>query len=300
MHYREQKTGIALSLLAVIIWSGNFVIARDVIKQLPPISLNFYRWLTASLIIAPFAWRSTRESWPLIKKNIRYLLLVSLLGISLFNSFVYVGAHYTSAINMALIGTTSSPIMVVILARIFLGEKIYLAKAIGTLLCIIGVLFLLSHGNFNTLVHLHFSEGDLWLLLAALSFAIYNILVRKKPKELKPLPFLFSIFTLGTLLMTPFCFAEAANAAPVVWNLRLMLSVLFLGLGASVICFFIWNMAIAKLGAGRTALFGNLIPIFSSMEAVVLLNEKITTFHIISFCLVVGGLVIANLSHKLN
>ncbi len=300
MTYREQKTGIALALLAVTIWSGNFVIARDLIKQIAPVSLNFYRWLLASLILAPFAWRSTKESWTLIKKNIRYLFLVSLLGISLFNSFVYIGAHYTTAINMALIGTTSSPIMVVILARIFLGERIYLAKAIGTLLCIIGVLFLLSHGNFNNLVHFQFGEGDLWLLLAALSFAIYNILVRKKPKELKPLPFLFIIFSLGTLLMTPFFFVEASRAAPVVWNLRLMFSVLFLGLGASVICFFIWNIAIAKLGAGRTALFGNLIPVFSSLEAVALLNEKITLFHIISFCLVVGGLVIANLSHKIN
>lgn len=298
MAHREQKTGIALALLAVIIWSGNFVIARDVIKQIPPISLNFYRWLLASILLAPFAWRSTRESWPLIRRHMPYFFWISLLGISLFNSFVYIGAHYTTAINMALIGTTSSPIMVVILARIFLKEKIYLAKAIGTLLCITGVLFLLSHGNLNNLLHLHFGTGDLWLLLAGLSFAIYNILVRKKPKELKPLPFLFTIFSLGTILMTPLFFWEVSYSAPVKWDLHLMGSVLFLGLGASVICFFIWNIAIAKLGAGRTALFGNLIPVFSSLEAVAILNEQISFFHWVSFCLVVAGLVIANLSFK--
>lgn len=296
MHYREQKTGIALALLAVVIWSGNFVIARDVIKQIPPISLNFYRWLLASIILAPFAWKATRANWAVIKKNIPYLFWVSFLGISLFNSFVYIGAHYTTAINMALIGTTSSPIMVVILARIFLKEKIYLAKAAGTLLCITGVLFLLSHGDLNNLVYFQFSRGDLWLLLAALSFAIYNILVRKKPKELQALPFLFVVFSAGTILMLPLFAWEVSSSAPIQWDLHLAGSVLFLGLGASVICFFIWNKAIAKLGAGRTALFGNLIPVFSSLEAVALLNEKITVFHIVSFCLVVAGLIIANFS----
>ncbi len=298
MPHREQKTGIALALLAVIIWSGNFVIARDVIKQIPPISLNFYRWLLASILLAPFAWRSTIASWPIIKKDLPYFFWISLLGISLFNSFVYIGAHYTTAINMALIGTTSSPIIVVILARIFLKEKIYLAKAVGTLLCISGVLFLLSHGNLNNLLHLHFAQGDLWMLLAGLSFAIYNILVRKKPKELQPLPFLFIIFSLGTLLMIPGFLWETSRSSPVVWDLHLAGAVLFLGLGASVICFFIWNLAITKLGAGRTALFGNLIPIFSSLEAVAILNEKISYFHWVSFCLVVAGLVIANLSFK--
>ena len=81
MPYREQKTGIALALLAVVIWSGNFVIARDVIKQIPPISLNFYRWLLASIILAPFAWKATRSNWTVINKSFPYLFWVSFLGI---------------------------------------------------------------------------------------------------------------------------------------------------------------------------------------------------------------------------
>lgn len=297
MSPKDQKTGIALALVAVVIWSGNFIVARDVIKQIPPISLNFFRWLIASLLLAPFAWRSTRRAWPMIRNNIHYLFWVSLLGVSLFNSFVYIGAHYTTAINLALIGTTSSPVMVVILARIFLREKIHLAKAVGTVTCLAGVLYLLFRGNFNNLLHFHFSEGDLWLLLAALSFALYNILVRRKPKEFPALPFLFSIFSLGTLLMIPAYIWEASSTT-INWDLHLTSSVLFLGLGASVICFFIWNIAIARLGAGRTALFGNLIPVFSSLEAAALLNEKITIFHMVSFSLVVIGLIIANLSPR--
>jgi len=298
--HRDQKTGIALALLAVIIWSGNFVVARDLIKEIPPISLNFYRWLIASLLIAPFAIKKTIVEWQYIKKAWLYLLLVALSGVSLFNTFVYIGAHYTTAINMALIGTTSSPIIAVILARIFLHEKVYFNKALGMLMCLAGVLYLLCKGNFHNLLHLHFGTGDLWLLVAAFCFAVYNTSVKKKPKEISALPFLFSIFTLGTLLLVPFYIYENAHSSAITWNSHLLFSVLFLGLGASVICFYIWNLAIGKLGAGRTALFGNLIPVFSSLEAVILLNEKITTFHIISFIIVAAGLFIANLNHRSN
>jgi drug/metabolite transporter (DMT)-like permease len=298
--HRDQKTGIALALLAVIIWSGNFVVARDLIKEIPPITLNFYRWLIASLLIAPFAIKKTIVEWQYIKKAWLYLLLVALSGVSLFNTFVYIGAHYTTAINMALIGTTSSPIIAVILARIFLREKVYFNKALGMLLCLVGVLYLLCKGNFHNLLHLHFGTGDLWLLVAAFCFAVYNTSVKKKPKEISALPFLFVIFTLGTILLIPFFIYENAHSSTITWNSHLLLSILFLGLGASVICFYIWNLAIGKLGAGRTALFGNLIPVFSSLEAVILLNEKITTFHIISFIIVAAGLFIANLNHRSN
>jgi drug/metabolite transporter (DMT)-like permease len=104
-------TGISLAVLAAFIWAGNFIIARGVIKDIPPISLAFYRWLLASVIILPFAVKQFRSEWPSVKRSWKYLFWASLTGVALFNSFVYIGAHYTSAINLALIGTTSSPII---------------------------------------------------------------------------------------------------------------------------------------------------------------------------------------------
>src|SRR5262245_15870633 len=102
--------GTSLAVLAVIIWSGNFVIARGVIKQIPPVSLAFYRWFSASVLILPLAIRAFKKEWPIVKRSGVYLFWVSLVGISLFNTFIYIGAHYTTAINLALIGTTSSPV----------------------------------------------------------------------------------------------------------------------------------------------------------------------------------------------
>jgi drug/metabolite transporter (DMT)-like permease len=290
--------GVVLASLASLIWSGNFIIARGVYKQIPPVSLAFYRWVTATVIILPFAIKKFKTEWPAVKQSWHYLFWVSLTGISLFNTFVYIAGHYTTAINLALIGTTSSPVMAIILARIFLKEKIGWMKLAGLLLCIGGILFLLSSGKFKNLLTLSFSVGDAWMLVAAFCFAVYNTLVRKKPSSISAVNFLFVCFLMGTILLLPFFLWEHDHTAEVNWNVQLLTSILYLGIGASVICFFMWNMAIGILGAGRTALFGNLIPVFSSLEAVIILNEKFSWIHVVSMIIVFSGLLLANLQNN--
>ncbi len=287
--------GIGLAVLTTFIWSGNFIVARSVIKDIPPISLAFFRWSLATIIIFPFAISTFKKEWAIIRQSWHYLFWVALTGIALFNTFVYVGGHYTSAINLALIGTTSSPIMANILARIFLKEKIGWFKIVGIALCVTGVLFLLSKGDYHNLLTFKFSEGDLWVLLGAFCFAVYNVLIRKKPAAISPPSFLFNIFFIGTLMLLPFFIWESGQSSTITWSWPLAGVILYLGLGASVICYLLWNSAIQKLGAGRTALFGNLIPIFSTSEAVFWLHEKFTTNHVISMVIVLTGLLIANL-----
>ena len=294
-HQRQIFVGISLAVLATFIWSGNFIIARGVIKDIPPVALSFYRWLTATIIILPFAWKYFIAERKIIKERFFFFLLAAATGVSMFNTFVYIAGHYSSAINMAILGTCSSPIISVILARIFLKEKIPAVRIVGMLVCICGILILLSKGNLQNLVSFKFTKGDWWIMAAAFTFAIYNTSVRKKPASMHPVNFLFVIFLLGTIILLPFYFFELKNEGGFAINAFNISAILYLGIGASVICFLIWNKAIVALGSGRTALFGNLIPVFSSIEAVFLLNEKITPIHIISFILVVAGLVIANL-----
>lgn len=291
---RQIILGTGLAVIATLIWSGNFIIARGVIEDIPPVTLGFYRWLTATVIIFPFAWKYFIQELNFLKHSPGYLLLTAVTGVSMFNTFVYIAGHYSTAINMALLGTCSSPIISVILARIFLHEKITGLKIIGMAVCIAGILLLLSKGNLQNLIHFRFTRGDGWILAAAFTFAVYNILVKRKPSRLHPANFLFVIFFIGTVLLMPFYFTELKLKGSIAFNLPNLLSILYLGMGASVICFLIWNKAIGILGAGRTALFGNLIPVFSSIEAVILLHEKITVVDMISFILVVAGLVIAN------
>ena len=283
-----------MATLATLIWSGNFIVARKVYKQIDPVSLAFYRWSIATLILLPFAFKKFIREWNDVKRSWHYLFWASLFGISLFNTFVYIAGHYTTAINLALIGTTSSPIISIIMARIFLKEKIGWMKLSGLLVCVAGILFLLSKGDIRNLLTLKFSPGDGWVLVAAFCFAAYNIFVRKKPASVSSLNFLFVTFLTGSLLLLPVFVWQLAHGDTVIWDKQLIISILYLGLGASVVCFFIWNISIGILGAGRTALFGNLIPIFSSLEAVIILHEQFTWVHVVSMIIVFAGLLLAN------
>jgi drug/metabolite transporter (DMT)-like permease len=287
-----------LAILATLIWSGNFIVARGVIKQVPPVTLAILRWGCASLILLPIAWNAFQKDKEMIWKNRWHFLFAGLTGVSVFNTLVYIAGHFTSAINLALIGTTSSPIFSFILARIFLKEKIPPFRLIGLLACIAGILLLLSRGSIDVLLHFKFTEGDWWVLGGALSFSIYNILARKRPIGVSPKSYLLVTFCIGTLLLLPFFMWEQMHAEPIHWNASLIAIILYLGAGASVVAFFCWNTAIAYLGASRTAIFGNLIPIFSTIEAVIILGEKINWIHVASMCMVIAGLIIANIKHR--
>jgi drug/metabolite transporter (DMT)-like permease len=291
--------GFLLAIIATLLWSGNFIIARKVSNAISPISLAFFRWTCASLVLLPFAYKQVIAEWSPLKANWRILTWIALTGIALFNTFVYVAGHNTTAINMALIGTTSSPIFATAMAVIFLKERLGFYRIIGMIICILGIVLLISKGSWEVLFSFKFSSGDTWILAGAFAFAVYNILVRKKPVNISALSFLLIIFVLGSLMLFPFFIIEQLTVkTPTDWSPTLFGSILYLGIGTSVLAFWCWNLAISKLGAGRTVLFGNLIPIFSTLEAILILGETVTPIHFYSGILVISGLVIANITFK--
>ena len=295
MDARNNKyIGILLATIAAVIWAGNFVIARGVNQQIAPITLAFFRWSLATLLMLPIALKKFRSELHVLKKHKSYLFWVALSGITLFNTCLYISGHYTTAINMALISTTSSPIFATTLAILFIGERINKYRFMGMMVCLSGVLLLISKGSLQTLLSFTFSLGDLWALAGAFSFAVYNVLVRKKPATISATTFLLAIFGLGTMLILPGFLLEQTSAAPIVWNKALVMSLIYLGAGTSVISFLCWNAAIKRIGAGTTVLFGNLIPIISTIEAVVFLNEPFQQIHMISAGIVIAGLILAN------
>ncbi len=286
--------GILLATVAAIIWAGNFVIARGVNQQISPITLAFFRWSLATVLMLPIAYKAFTKEWHILKKHVAYLFWVSLSGIAIFNTCLYISGHYTTAINMALISTTSSPIFATIFAIIFIGERINAFRLTGMLVCLLGVLLLISKGSLQTLMSFTFSIGDLWALAGAIAFAVYNVLVRKKPATISATTFLLAIFGLGSLLILPGFLIEQVSAAPIVWNNSLVMSLIYLGAGTSVVSFLCWNAAIKRIGAGTTVLFGNLIPIISTIEAVLFLHEPFQKIHMISAGIVIFGLILAN------
>lgn len=287
-------TGFALALLATLLWSGNFIAARALHKDIPPVSLAFFRWLTATIFILPFALNKIKKESKYLFQNKWLLFFSAITGVSFFNTFIYIAGHYTSAMNLALIGTTAAPVFVLIITALILRKHILPVQIAGALLCIAGIILLISKGSMDELRRFHLGVGDLWIFSAALSFAIYTILVRKKPIEISATSFLFSIFALGTLLLFPPFLIEWSRSKPIIWSSTLIIVLLYLGIGASVIAFLCWNGSIQKIGPARTALVGNLIPVFSSLEAVLILNEKFTWVTVTSMLVILSGLLIAN------
>ncbi|MFI5153614.1 MAG: DMT family transporter [Chitinophagales bacterium] len=290
--------GISLAVLATLIWSGNYVVARGIIKEMPPVSLGFYRWALASVLIAPLAWRNFLLERKAVWENRKYIFWTALTGVTIFNTFIYLAGHYSPAINLALIASTAAPVFAIILAAIFLHEIIGPLRIVGMVICFVGILYLLSGGRLRSLQEFRFGKGDLLIFISAFSFAVYSILVRKRPAVISPIVFLFVIFTLGTACLFPFYFYEVLHTEPVHWNKNMLLIIFYLGLGNSIISFFCWNSAISRLGASRAALFANLIPVFSAIEAVLFLGEEFSRVHLISGLLIILGLMIANLRTK--
>ena len=287
--------GVALACLAALLWSGNYVVARGLHQKITPVSLAFFRWLTATLVLMPLAYRPIKEHWPLIKKHGWYLTITALLGVTLFNTFIYVAGRYSSAMNLAIIGTSAAPIFVLLLAVLFLKEKISKLQVGGALVCLAGILLLISNGDLAQLQSFKLSSGDVWILAAALAFAIYTLLVRKKPAGLSPIAFLASLFFIGTVLLLPAFIIDASDGLTFKWSGSMVGVFLYLGVGASVGAFLSWNVAIQKLGPARTALFANLIPVFSAIEAVLILGEKGTLVIVLSMAIILLGLLLANL-----
>lgn len=292
-------TGVAFAVIACLIWSGNFIVAKAVATEIPPIALAFYRWLTATICIAPFAYTKFKVEWPIVQQHRNYLLITAFAGFTCYNCFLYMGAHYTSAINLALIGTTSSPVFATILAVMMFKEKIGWFRIVGMAVCLIGIVLLLSKGSWERLAQFHFSTGDILTLLGALSFAFYNNLAKRKPSSMSNINFLFTGFTAGTIMLFPFFMAENIWVdQTTTWSWNIGAAILYLGIGTSILAYLFWNKSIQILGPSRTVLFGNLIPIFSSIEAVLLLNESLTLIQGISSIIVLTGLIIANLYYN--
>lgn len=287
--------GILLASLSSLLWSGNYIIARGFHDQISPVSLAFFRWLTASICILPFSLKAILHQKQYWLKHLPHLVVTSITGIALFNTFTYIAGKSTTAINLALIGTTAAPVFVLLITAFLLKEKIRKEQILGTIICITGIILLLTKGSLADLLQIQLSAGDIWMITAGLIFAIYTLLVKKKPVELSNLTYLGLLFIIGTAFLLPAYLVDIQVSTAFAWNTEILLVFLYLGIGASVLAFLFWNLSIARIGPARTTLFTTLIPVFSTIEAIWLLNETFSWFILISLLLVLTGLFIANL-----
>jgi drug/metabolite transporter (DMT)-like permease len=291
----SQTKGALFALLATLLWSVNMVIASGIKGHIPPVGLAFWRWTIACIFLAPFTLKSAIENWKIIKKNIRYLMLTAVLGITIFNTLIYFAGKTTSAVNLSLIAI-SIPLFIVVLSRIIFKEIVSNLKIVGIATIITGVLVLITKGSLQALLHINFTIGDLLMLVACFFFAYYTILVRQKPNELTPKVFLFSVFVLGVIFLFPFYLWEHLFYKKVILDTKTVLATSYVGIFASLVSYYLWNEAIRLIGTSKTALIYYLIPVFSGILAYFFLGQAIVITQIISMGIIITGLLITNRS----
>jgi drug/metabolite transporter (DMT)-like permease len=290
-HHRLIK-GYGLVIAATAIWSGNFIVARIIANAVPPVSTTVLRSLVAVILMVPFVIRPFYRELPLIRKHLGYLTLAAFMGLTVCNTAVYVAATTTNALNLTLIAIFS-PIFTIVFARIFLRDTLTFRRVIGLIAATAGVILLITGGQVSRLVHLTFARGDLWMLAQASSFAFYTILVRVKPAEISPLPFLFSLFILCIVLLVPLFVYEFAKFEAIDFSWKVIASILYLGIGPSLLAYLFWNESVAIIGPARAAFIYYLLPVLSGFEAVEFLGEPVTAVHVFSGAMILAGVVIA-------
>lgn len=287
-----KSVGYLCALLATIIWSGNFIIARGLGEIVPPITLAALRWSTATLVLLPLAWPSLWRERALLRKHLPHLVISALIGVTVFNSLIYIAGHTTNALNMALIATTT-PAFVVVLARVFLGEPITFNRLIGLAAATLGITTLITRGDFTVLRTLDFHVGDIWMLGAAFLWAAYSIHLKKRPMEISQYAYLGSTFLMGLLPLIPAAFIEQTMVPA--WHLTppTMAAILYIGIGASLIAYGLWTKAVSTVGPTTASIIYYSLPAFSGIEAYFLLNEPVTTAHMIGFAFILSGIIVA-------
>ncbi len=288
---RPVLSGSLLALLATIIWSGNFVLARAMAEEVPPLTLSLLRWGTAFVILLPFGARNVWKARRCIASRLGYFIFTGLVGVTLFNSLIYIAGRTTPAMNMALLAA-SSPVFALLLSWLVKLGRPNLRHGLAVLCALTGALIIIARGDVHALLRLEFSTGDVWTLAGAVCFAAYSILVRWAPRELSPVGYLMTVVGFGVILLVPMVAVELASGAHVAWSPLLALQVLHLGLGMSVVAFLCWNAAIARIGAASASMIYYSLPVLSAVQAMWLLGERLTGAFLVGAAFVLCGILL--------
>ena len=297
----SKKDSILPYLIMVIpplLWAGNFIVGKAVSDQHAPIGLSFWRWFLASLIFLPFAAKSIRKQWHTIRHHFWQITLLALLSVSLFNSLAYISLQYTSATNATLLNSFI-PIFILIISSLFFKEKLLPRQVFGVMVSLLGVLAILSRLDREILLGLQINQGDLWMLLAALDWALYSILLKYlRPKEIDAVPFLGILLILGTVMILPVWLYNPFHEPAMVLNREMLWALLYIAIFPSIISYLAWNYGMHRLGAAVGGQYIHLMPLFGAMMAVIFLHERIQLYHLAGALLIGTGLWLSLSSRK--
>jgi drug/metabolite transporter (DMT)-like permease len=274
-----------------LFWSGNFVLARGIRELIPPISLNFWRWTGALMLLLPFTLPRLRRQRHLLRRHWRWLTLMSIPSVVCFNTFIYAALHSVSATNTILVNAMT-PVFIVLLAWLIFRDRLAPRQIFGVCLSLVGLLFIITRGEWAILSQFRFAGGDLWTLGAALAWAIYSIFLRQRPSGIDPPTFLSAIIALGVVILLPFYLAEVALKGGFAVDAASLASIAYVCVFPSLLAYLFWNRGVERVGPGRAGIFMHLMPVFGIVLAALFLGERLRAYHLGGIVLIFSGIVL--------
>ena len=272
--------------------ASNLVVARGGVEYVPPLSLAFWRWVTVFVILLPFTFSALAKNIEIIKKEYKQLFFLGAMGCGVCGAFPFLAGETTTITNMGII-YTSSPVFIIILSVMFFKDKINFSRILGLVLCLIGVLAIISKGNFDLLINFKFTSGDLWMIGAAMGWAIYSIYLLNWKSKFSLMARFTLIAMFGAISLFPFYILEEVFYFNTSFNNNFIFWVLFAAISPGIIAFTLYTKVQKYLGASLTGFTLYIFSIYSAIYGILLFDEVLLNFHYFGAAFVFAGVYLA-------
>lgn len=288
-----QLLPLVVMVLTPLFFSSNLIFGRSTIFEVAPFTLAFLRWSAAGVVLAPFIWMARRQARAYVSAFPGHWAVLGFLGMWICGAGVYYALQFTTATNGTLIYTTS-PLMVIVLQRLFYGRQTSWRELLGILIGFMGVAIIVLKGDFSALTGFDFNRGDLIFIAAAMSWAIYSVLLKGPRTSGLPVAALFGLIALaGAVMLAPFALWEWTSGAQMPVTISAWTGIAGIVVFSSLLAFGGYQYGVARLGAATTSIFMYLLPVYGVGLAVLVLGEPFYRFHAVGILTVLGGLVLA-------
>ena len=294
MRKDQNLTAYLYLFLTVTFWAGNFIVGKLAsFYDVPPFSLNFYRWFFAWLILAPFTIPEIIEKKEYILKNYKLFIILGVTSITIFNSIVYYSLNFTQVISGVLMISTI-PVMIMLFSSILNIEKTNIFQIVGVIFSFAGVIMIITKADIQILKNLDFNKGDITMVVAMFSWALYSTLLKRQKYEISQISLLQVVITFGLLFLIPIYFIEYQIGSRIILEKPFILILSYVVLFPGLASFLLWIKGISLIGANRSGVFLHLMPILSAIMAMIFFSEKFMFYHMLGACFIITGILLSN------
>ena len=294
----KNNLAYVILVLTTIFWSGNFIVGKAASTyEIPPFSLNFYRWFFAGLILLPFTFRELIKKKRYILENIGFFTVLGITSITIFNSIVYYSLYHTQVISGILMISTI-PVWIIFIASILNIERTNFFQIIGVIFSLTGVIFIITKADLEIIKNLNFNKGDLSMVVAMFSWALYSALLKSKKYEISQFALLEVVIITGLVFLAPVYLIEMYLGNQIILGIPFLLTLTYVVFFPGLASFIFWIKGISIIGANRAGVFLHLMPIFGAIMAMIIFKEKFMYYHIFGAIFIIAGISLSNKKKK--